>query len=313
MNFDVPAAQHRDAEVEPPMEEKIRLLLLEVDNLDLRKQWRKRIMEGIENEEITPDEAYVQLKELVERRFAALFSLFNLSHDASDAEREGLRNAIRCIRELQKDPSKNLIGSGNVASVQSLLDDPEHCMKIVRNFGSVYTNGNDVRNETHLLDELSNLQVADIRAPEPLAFIKTDSLHGIVMERLNAVSIKDIVERRLPVPETFDFQEFFSRVQKYLEAMHERRIFHRDLHWGNIMVNLETNEGFVIDFGTGIDLSTTSTGAKADLSDQENTLADVDEAILAGQTIAPLKKYMKEDLGRSLRPTKPGISIDGKR
>ncbi|MGB4942799.1 MAG: phosphotransferase [Candidatus Moraniibacteriota bacterium] len=292
------------------MEEKIRLLLLEVDNLDLRKQWRKRIMEGVENEEVTPDEAYAQLEVFVERRFAALFSLFSLSHDASDAEREGLRNAIRYIRELQKDPSKNLIGSGNVASVQSLLDDPEHCMKIVRNFGSVYTSGNDVRKETHLLDELSDLQAANIRTPEPLAFIKTDSLHGIVMERLNAVSIKDIVEQQLPVPETFDFQEFFSRIRQYLNAMHERRIFHRDLHWGNIMVNLETNEGFVIDFGTGIDLSTTSTGAKADLSDQENTLADVDEAILSGQTIAPLKKYLKEELSRALRPTESSVALD---
>lgn len=312
MSYELPAAQRQDTEVEPPMEEKIRLLLLEVDNIDLRKRWRKRITEGIENEELTPDEAYAQLEVFVERRFAALFSLFNLSHDASDAEREGLRNAIRYIRELQKDPSKNLIGSGNVASVQSLLDDPEHCMKIVRNFGSVYTSGNDVRKETHLLDELADLRSANVRTPEPLAFIKTDTLHGIVMERLNAVSIKDIVEQQLPVPETFDFQEFFSRIRQYLKVMHERHIFHRDLHWGNIMVNLETNEGFVIDFGTGIDLSTTSTGAKVDLSEQENTLADVDEAILSGQTIAPLKKYLKEALNRTLHPAESSRTIDGR-
>ncbi len=73
-------------------------------------------------------------------------------------------------------------------------------------------------------------------------------IYVLAMERLDAVSIKDVIEKRAVLPTTFNFETFFKKLRVFISKMHEKGIYHRDLHEGNIMID-DNGNPCVIDFG----------------------------------------------------------------
>lgn len=62
--------------------------------------------------------------------------------------------------------------------------------------------------------------------------------------------MKKCLENPVHFPEHFDHERFISGLRAYIKVMHdEYRIHHRDLHSGNIMIDRETGDARVIDFG----------------------------------------------------------------
>jgi tRNA A-37 threonylcarbamoyl transferase component Bud32 len=70
------------------------------------------------------------------------------------------------------------------------------------------------------------------------------------MEKVKGYTIKDIVTNNIELPANFSLDDFIGRVKEFLARMHEKRIYHRDLHWDNIMIEKGTGKIYIIDFGS---------------------------------------------------------------
>ncbi len=90
------------------------------------------------------------------------------------------------------------------------------------------------------------------RVPVVYSAFEDDDKNGhdfLMMEALPAVSIDDILQGRAELPANFDLVNFQKDLMDFVEKMHQKNIYHRDLHEGNIMVDKETGQVYVIDFG----------------------------------------------------------------
>lgn len=151
------------------------------------------------------------------------------------------------IREISQTGEK--IGFGMTAEVFTSKTDPSVCYKIISKEHPVFRNS--VHKEADLLTKACRIK-SDIILPEPYYSIETDGpqiFEVLVMRRLEALSIEDIIKKNLPLPENFNFDEFFKEITKYFDKLHASNIYHRDLHWGNIMIEGETGRPCIIDFG----------------------------------------------------------------
>jgi serine/threonine protein kinase len=156
------------------------------------------------------------------------------------------------------------IGEGKTAEVHFDNSNNHSCFKIITNpFGAPYVN--KVRREGRLLNDAYEID-SDVKVPEPQYFIDTSYYtHNetgsmiekkasiLLMERLDAITLKEILEGSAPLPKEFsttDFMDkFFTKLEEFVSRLHERGIYHRDLHEGNIMMDVSSGQPCVIDFG----------------------------------------------------------------
>jgi len=146
----------------------------------------------------------------------------------------------------------NSIGSGRTAEVFYSESDPSVCYKII-NSTELYFN--DVSKESTFLSEVLEIKNPEVRCPKPHYSLMVENgkgrYHVLVMERLDAVSIDDLLTgKEENIPRGFDFKDFFKKIESFLEKMHRAGIYHRDFHAGNIMIERGTGQPCVIDFGT---------------------------------------------------------------
>lgn len=157
------------------------------------------------------------------------------------------------ITESLEDLTKSL-GQGNTADVRFLELDNLVCLKIYKKSeqvpdGIYYVSP---EKEREFLENLQNLDTK-VRVPKIYASFEIDQmgeLHRfIMMEALNAVSVDDVLQNRATLPKDFDWISFEKDLLDFAEKIHERGIYHRDLHEGNIMIDKDTLQAYVIDFG----------------------------------------------------------------
>jgi serine/threonine protein kinase len=104
--------------------------------------------------------------------------------------------------------------------------------------------------EKVFLEKLKNLG-AKVRVPKVyVSYENGDAGYDfLMMESLPAVSIDDVLQGRAELPKNFDLASFRDDLNDFVERMHSENIYHRDLHEGNIMIDKETCQPYVIDFG----------------------------------------------------------------
>ena len=122
------------------------------------------------------------------------------------------------------------------------------CVKFIYNL-EMYAKSNAIEKELAIQKELKDLNVNGVIAPKVVDYFKEGKFFVIQMEKLDAVSLKDIREKNLPLPENFNIDECFLDLTLYVAEMHKLGIYHQDLHEGNIMIDLKTGKLRVIDFG----------------------------------------------------------------
>ena len=80
--------------------------------------------------------------------------------------------------------------------------------------------------------------------------------NAIIMEELKAINLQHALNGDVPFPEKFSLNDFFDDLEEYIDHMHEvEQIVHTDLFARNIMVDAETGEPRLIDFGRAKDLN----------------------------------------------------------
>lgn len=99
------------------------------------------------------------------------------------------------------------------------------------------------------------LEQSDIGIPTPYYEIELNATQVIAMEKLHAKSVDDILRGFGSLPEWFDVDRFCDSLRSFLEAMHEEGLYHRDMHFGNVMISQHRSwkngepMGYIIDFG----------------------------------------------------------------
>ncbi|MCD4762364.1 serine/threonine-protein kinase [bacterium] len=162
----------------------------------------------------------------------------------------GIKEKVSTVASLAKDGKIESIGSGKTAIVMIMSDSPEYCFKIINNVRE-YKDNLNVKEESEFLNSLANLEVDGVRSPKPYYYRMDEDSHILVMETLDAVSIEDILkdENSKLIPDNFNFDVFFEKLENYISELHRQGIHHRDLHSGNVMIEKSTGNPMVIDFG----------------------------------------------------------------
>ncbi len=176
-------------------------------------------------------------------------------HPIHTSEQELLREHGQRILELLENTDVS-VGEGRTARVHHGVTSSEVCYKMILDVDGTYYNKGlfytNVEGEAEFLESLRGLDT-EVRVPKAygtIAVYDPQRLDVLVMERLNAVSIKDILEGKEPLPSGANIPDFFVKLSQFVKAMHERGIYHRDLHEGNIMIDVDTGAPYVIDFGS---------------------------------------------------------------
>ena len=156
-----------------------------------------------------------------------------------------LKEVVDSIEKIQK--NKESLGSGRAADVYAFPEE-SFCIKEIKNDSWEY-NFNDIHTEHELQQDAIEM---GIRCPKLImSIIDTDHKESkyLVMEKILGPSIKDIIEGKSPIPENFDEEKFWSKAKDMIKKMNNSNLYHRDLHSGNLMVEVETLEPVLIDFG----------------------------------------------------------------
>jgi serine/threonine protein kinase len=95
----------------------------------------------------------------------------------------------------------------------------------------------------------------EIGVPMPFYAVEIGGKKVIAMEKLNAASIDDILRGKGSLPGWIDIDTLYNELREVIDFFHQKGLFHRDMHLGNIMVsqspqsNSEEKMAYIIDFG----------------------------------------------------------------
>jgi tRNA A-37 threonylcarbamoyl transferase component Bud32 len=151
------------------------------------------------------------------------------------------------------------IGDGKTADVKIFEEKNSICLKVVNDIKTKKNNvilKNKVNDEIEFLDKLSDadflnsIGIDKKIVPQPM-FSKQESQYGFLFEeKIKGVTLKDLIDKNAfdKLPNNFNWETFFSKLEDIVSKLNKAKIFHRDLHEGNIFIN-ESNEPIIIDFG----------------------------------------------------------------
>lgn len=155
---------------------------------------------------------------------------------------------------------ENKVGFGKTADVFLYPEEDRRiCFKHIHN---MLQGNNDIDVEMAFQNELQDID-SKVVVPKGYATIvspmkvktKPDGRkymskdYVVVMEYINGCTLEEALNNPDLIPEGTDGKEFFDELRSFLDKMHERRIYHRDLHAKNVMLNFDTKLPAVIDFG----------------------------------------------------------------
>ncbi|HMP67268.1 MAG TPA: AarF/UbiB family protein [Candidatus Paceibacterota bacterium] len=174
----------------------------------------------------------------------------------------------------------NMIGEGNAAKVFFIGKNPRYCVKVIKTEMDAGAVQSSIGLEAHIQKRVHNLSRNPF-VPKPKMYIEkgeSETTELLIMERIFGATIGDVIHGAAHLPEDFDINKFFDQLYECVETLHKNDIHHRDLHEGNVMIDYETNEPKIIDFGAAVDsvgmddleiydLSIAGLGTKKRLSD----------------------------------------------
>ncbi len=171
---------------------------------------------------------------------------------------EGIRSILMRIKEEQE-----LIGDGGDAYVVVSKNEinnypPEICYKFAKQ-EKTPRGRNAMAQEAEIQGEFyaAARSMNDTRIGVPMPFYVTEMGNDkmIAMEKLPAKSVDDILRGKGYIPDWLDIDAFCNELLVFIEVLHEKKLYHRDMHPGNIMIRQSDTPpddgkwGYMIDFG----------------------------------------------------------------
>ena len=207
------------------------------------------------------DSGFESLHPDIMEKFAGQINVHNKEHleqKFPTLEEEAYKESL-CAFAEKIFTEENKVGFGKTADVFKYPEEDKNlCFKHVHN---MLPGNNDIDTEIEFMDDLYNLD-EHVRVPEAFATIVSPMKlkmeggkrtlvkdHVIVMEYIDGCTLEETLTNRSLVPEGFDATEFFNKLEVFIKKMHEKKIYHRDLHHKNVMIEFATGNPVVIDFG----------------------------------------------------------------
>lgn len=88
-------------------------------------------------------------------------------------------------------------------------------------------------------------------AEEGEAYDVRDSYDVTVMQQVRGYDLEQLAQRGVPLPEGFDADRFADDLAAFVRKLNAAGIYHRDIAPRNVMLDLETGNPWLIDFGRG--------------------------------------------------------------
>lgn len=205
-------------------------------------------------------EATRQLRQFLDKRNQTLDTSVSVEYPSHGEQfnEQAVKNMLEHVRFLTSVPER-FLGNGAAAEVYTFRSshtelDRLMCAKIVTN-AQRQAEGNSITKEMWIQDALRDLKVNEVRVPEAYFSFSTTRMQGMLMEHLDAVNLRRVLEGQTTegvpdtLPPTFDIDRYFQALEAFVEQMHARGIYHNDLYLRNLMVDRVTGMPYVIDFG----------------------------------------------------------------
>ena len=158
--------------------------------------------------------------------------------------------AVRRLIEQVEKGAHEYLGEGKSARVIASIRNPGVCYKVFFPANVQPIGTNSISLEAEMQNAVGQVgEQYGVRAPKYHYYIANETVRAIAMERLNAVSIIDVLMKKEVLPASFTIDLFFSALEQYMSMLNERGIYHRDLHGGNVLIDKDTAMPYVIDFG----------------------------------------------------------------
>lgn len=156
---------------------------------------------------------------------------------------------MQLVERIEKE-AHTVLGEGKAGRVVASVRNPKVCYKVMLPVDQIPRGTNSVAVEADIQMAVSALgEVESVRVPRVLAYVEHEGMRAIMMEALDAVSIRDLKHGKEDWPEAFDSERFFKGLEAFISVMHDHGYHHRDLHEGNVMIDRESGDPRVIDFG----------------------------------------------------------------
>jgi serine/threonine protein kinase len=181
------------------------------------------------------------------------------------------------------------IGEGRTAKILVIREGSKTCLKVI---SEKEISCNSVEEEMRFSDLLSS---KGFKVPRPVCAINSDKNDYFFMEAIQGFSLRDLIEKDLisELPQNFDFKKFFASLRLMIEGMHDEKIYHRDLHDGNVMIDKE-GEPVVIDFGDAIELKLSSEDPYRQVDVKNEATIYTDDIVNISRSYAKVGGYLKE-------------------
>ncbi len=231
------------------LEERLEALLKNLPQ-ELALKQRERFEQADDKEKILEDinEIIKEREEINNAPFLNNEEEKSFNDNLSKEERKKFDEKIKKIINEVLNKEKHLLGEGKTAKVVTSQINSETCLKIITN-PEKYKEGNNVKVEAELLETAIKANKTNVIIPKPYYYKMSKKTQMYAMQRLNAVSLKEVMEGEKELPENFEQKKFFGELAEFLKNIHKEGTYHRDFHSGNIMIDLETGNPCVIDFG----------------------------------------------------------------
>lgn len=215
----------------------------------------------LENAE-TAKEALAFAQEKIRKRLESgtMFNTINFIEgvDLKEISASGLSKIVESVLE-----NAQKIGEGGDAFVVIAKNEvrefpPEICYKFA--IAEKTPRGrNPVAEEAELHSRFYELAKektnSKIGVPIPFYSLELGTQKVIAMEKLEAKSVEDILHGKGTLPEWLDIDSFCDELKAMFDHFHGNNLYHRDMHFGNLMISQKKElkegekQGYVIDFG----------------------------------------------------------------
>lgn len=217
----------------------------------------RALIESAESEVAALAIAEAKVAARLDRTFR--FRAAGSAEDTSQIEVAGVKRIFREIRQRSRSIGEGGDAEVFVAEIEKYNDVYEICYKVAK-LEALHKGRNTTEQELDMqvafYEALSSVEDISVGVPEPYYFAELGADKVIAMKRLPARSIDDMRRGKATLPAwctEAHIDRFCDDLHRALDVLHSVGLYHRDLHYGNIMFSAEPEEpeklGYIIDFG----------------------------------------------------------------